>query len=291
MPKTPDTRSLTERVRSVPIWFHSIELVPGVVTPGHKTPEILARELAALRLPHLAGKSVLDIGAFDGFFSFQAERLGAARVVALDHYAWSLELGGHMAEYHDCLRRGVAPAPYHTTRHWRPDTLPGKQGFDLAKEVLGSRVEDVVLDFMDMALSPTALVARVGGPFDVVLVLGVLYHMEHPMLALERLAALTKPGGGLAVLETEAMEIPDLPEHRMCRFLDAGEAYGDTSNWWVPNAEAVVAMCRRAGFGAARVLTPKPRQRPPGLRGWLGRWVRPRPPTPMHYRLVANAWK
>ena len=45
--------------------------------------------LARLDLPlSLAGESVLDIGAWDGFFSFEAERRGASRVVAADYYSW-----------------------------------------------------------------------------------------------------------------------------------------------------------------------------------------------------------
>ena len=43
-------------------------------------------------LPDLAGKTVLDIGAWDGYYSFQAERLGASGVVALDHYVWGVDM-------------------------------------------------------------------------------------------------------------------------------------------------------------------------------------------------------
>ena len=54
----------------VKFWWHSIDLGQGVVTPGEKTPAVIARELKALRLPDLRGKSVLDIGAYDGYYSF-----------------------------------------------------------------------------------------------------------------------------------------------------------------------------------------------------------------------------
>jgi tRNA (mo5U34)-methyltransferase len=64
-------------------WWHQIELPGGYVTPG---PDHSADKLASLRLPDLRGKTVLDVGAFDGYFSFAAERLGATRVVALDTY-------------------------------------------------------------------------------------------------------------------------------------------------------------------------------------------------------------
>src|SRR2546423_15271821 len=67
-------------------WYHTIDLGQGVVTRGvDNSPERLAR----VHLPSdLSGCSVLDIGAWDGFFSFEAERRHASRVVATDHYAW-----------------------------------------------------------------------------------------------------------------------------------------------------------------------------------------------------------
>ena len=60
-----------------------------------------------------------------------------------------------------------------------------KAGFTLAREALGSRVEDIDIDVMD--LSPERV-----GTFDVVLFLGVLYHLRHPFLALERVASVTR---------------------------------------------------------------------------------------------------
>ncbi len=41
-------------------------------------------------MPDLHGKSFLDIGTWDGWFAFTAERLGASRVVALDHFVWDM---------------------------------------------------------------------------------------------------------------------------------------------------------------------------------------------------------
>lgn len=70
---------MQREVNSVPFWWHSIDLGDGVVTPGYKTPEMLARELDAMRLPDVRGSTVLDIGGWDGFFAFEAERRGAPR--------------------------------------------------------------------------------------------------------------------------------------------------------------------------------------------------------------------
>src|SRR3954462_4571504 len=67
-------------------WYHTIDLGQGVVTKGiDATPVRLDR----IDLPaSLEGLTVLDIGAWDGFFSFEAERRGASRVLATDYYSW-----------------------------------------------------------------------------------------------------------------------------------------------------------------------------------------------------------
>ena len=140
---------LREEVAQVK-WWHQINLGDGIVTPGRNDSR---KHLASIRLPEdLSGKSVLDVGTWDGFYAFEAERRGATRVVAMDSYCWN---------------RGT-----------------GKAGFDLARRALGSRVEDRQIDLLD--LSPETV-----GTFDVVLFLGVLYHLPHPLLCLEKLASVT----------------------------------------------------------------------------------------------------
>jgi len=72
-----DATELRSRVEELE-WFHSIDLGHGIKTPGT---DDSAKKLARLGLPaDLTGKRVLDIGAYDGFFSFAAERAGAAQV-------------------------------------------------------------------------------------------------------------------------------------------------------------------------------------------------------------------
>ena len=95
-----DKRACAEEIiRECPEWFHSIELVPGVITPGRQSAEAEAHKLTALQLPDLHGKSVIDIGAYDGYYSFAAERLGASRVIALDHYVWFADMVEYMKEW------------------------------------------------------------------------------------------------------------------------------------------------------------------------------------------------
>ena len=172
-------------VQSVPFWWHSIDLGGGLVTPGAQPQEFLDARLRSLQLPDMQGKTVLDIGAYDGFYSFAVERLGAARVVALNHYVWSLELPEHIKYWNECKERGIVPELYHNTPHWRPAELPGKRGYDTAHRALDSRVETVVADFMTADVSAL-------GTFDVVLFLGVLYHLENPLQAVRRVFELTR---------------------------------------------------------------------------------------------------
>lgn len=269
MPATRKRRKLTKAAETVPFWWHSIDLGDGVVTPGHKSAELLAGEWAALELPDLRGKSVLDIGAWDGYFSFRAEEHGAARVVALDHYVWSLDLPQQQKYWAECRDNGTVPRQYHTVPElWRPDELPGKVGFDTAHRARGSKVESIVGDFMTMDLERL-------GTFDVVLYLGVLYHMRHPLLALERLARVTRE---LLVVETEAVALPGYEHHAFCEFFESNELNADVSNWWAPNRRGLTAMCRAAGF--PRIESRNDPGSVPPSRDALHR-----------YRLVLRAWK
>jgi tRNA (mo5U34)-methyltransferase len=64
-------------------WSHSIDLGGGVVTPGR--PEITKKlHLEAYNDIDFSGKKVLDIGCWDGLWSFEAEKRAAAKVYATD---------------------------------------------------------------------------------------------------------------------------------------------------------------------------------------------------------------
>jgi tRNA (mo5U34)-methyltransferase len=262
--------TLADQVAAVPFWWHSIDLGDGVVTQGHKSPELLENEWANARLGDLSGKSVLDLGAWDGWFSFAAERYGASRVVALDHYVWKLELTEHGVPGDQPLASG--------------DAVPGRVGFDVAHRALNSRVEPVVADLETADL--TGL-----GEFDVVLFLGVLYHMQNPVSVLRKLRALTR---GLLVLETEAVVIRGYEHTAMCEFYPGIELNNDVTNWWAPNARAVEGMCRAAGFADVTTINGPP-PIPEGSSGWRARVQSARElpdrsdRQPLHYRHLLHA--
>jgi tRNA (mo5U34)-methyltransferase len=284
---------LEEMAESAGFWWHSIDLGQGVVTKGAKTPETLQHELESLRLPDLRGKTVLDLGAWDGFFSFEAERRGARRVVALDHFVWSLDLPRHSQYWCECKERGVAPLPYEDTPNWQPEELPGKRGYDIAHKAIGSKVESVVGNFMTMDLEPL-------GTFDVVFFLGVLYHMENPLAALRRVASLTN---GLAIIETHAIVVPGYEHLEICEFYSSNQLNADVSNWWGPNLKALEGMCRAAGFARVEVVLRRDFVDAAHPKGSLYRKTRRAvghvlrefsliaPLAPGHFRAVVHAWK
>jgi tRNA (mo5U34)-methyltransferase len=244
---------LGERIEAVGFWWHSIRLADELVTPGQKSAALLDYERDRLRIPDLKGRTVLDIGAWDGFYSFDAERRGAARVVALDHYAWSIDREA---------AHGQIPAV------WRPDTLPGKRGFDLAHAALGSNVEAVAGDFMTMDLAPL-------GTFDVTLFLGVLYHLRDPLGGLMRVRSVTR---GMAVIESHAAVIAGMEDRAACEFAENDEVGGDSTNWFIPNAAAIEAMCRAAGFARAELVAGPDED------------LDPAPDEPAYFRAVVHAW-
>ena len=198
-------------------WFHSIE-IDEVVTKGRIPLSNLRGIVEYLRFPKtLKGFTVLDIGAWDGFFSFEAERLGAKKVVAYDLHP------------------------------------PDQTGFSLAKELLHSSVEYIQGSVYDLS---SAI-----GTFDIVLFIGVLYHLRYPLLALDRIWEVTNQYllleshflDNRAVLRDRS-EVPlakidpclsDIP---LFRFYRDDELNSDYSNWFSPNRRAIEDSLWSAGF-------------------------------------------
>ena len=265
--------ALRAAVGRIPLWWHSIDL-GGVVTPGVKTPAILAAELAGLRLPDLRGRTVLDVGAWDGYYSFAAERAGAARVVALDHLVWAAEMSRFTRLWSAVLEElpagRVPPDAVDVLRAselWDPAGLPGRAGFDLAHRALGSEVESVVGDIARDDLAGL-------GRFDVVLFLGVLYHLRDPLGALRWLHALCDD---LAIIETEAIAIGGHPDAAAAQFMGTRKRRDDPTNWWAPTAAGLERWCLEAGFSRVERVS--------------GRLPEPRAGTTTPCRVTVHAWR
>jgi tRNA (mo5U34)-methyltransferase len=149
--KVSELNKLRDEVNSLP-WFHQIDLGDGLITPGRTSGAELRLAADAIFDQNLSGKTVIDIGCYDGFFSFEAKRRGASRVLATDFFIWN----------HDKRCR---------------------KAFELARARVGLDVEDRVIDIHDLSVSSV-------GKFDIVLFSGVFYHLRHPFFTLEAIAKL-----------------------------------------------------------------------------------------------------
>ena len=219
-------------------WWHRIPV--GLVqsqpfyTPGaaQHGPDGSDYATARFGLPlDLSGRTVLDIGAWDGYFSFEAERRSAALVVASD---MALTQPGT-----DRIEKG----------NWGAN-----KGFRLAHHLLRSkvrflessvfRIDEVV---RQAALNTIGDLDEMPYPlaFDLTLFYGVLYHLTEPFLALQKLASVTK---GMALIETaicsgDSMGMELRPGHE-----------NDPTNWWYPTIPCLREMLLRAGFGWTELI-------------------------------------
>jgi tRNA (mo5U34)-methyltransferase len=212
-------------------WYHTIELAPGIKTPGwHDTRPIVGE----VPLPaSLAGKRCLDVGTFDGFWAFEMERRGAAEVLAidiLDPEEWDWPAGSESAVLEAIGRRKGAG-----------------RGFEIAHRELGSsvrRIERSVYDVNEDEL----------GRFDVVYLGSLLVHLRDPVRALERLRSVCD--GTMVVVDgidlLLSIAMPRLP---VATLDGRGRPW-----WWYPNQAALRRLIEAGGFevidGPRRLFMP-----------------------------------
>ena len=115
----------------------------------------------------------------------------------------------------------------------------------VARAALGSRVDYRMLDVDE--LTPQSV-----GTFDHVLFLGVLYHLRHPLLGLERICALTRDTAYVESFVTDSAEAPN-PACTL-EFYEIDQLGGQIDNWCGPTTECLLALCRSAGFARVELL-------------------------------------
>jgi tRNA (mo5U34)-methyltransferase len=198
-------------------WWHTIELAPGVVTPGGWDLRPTAE-----RLPwpgSLAGLRCLDVGTMDGFWAFELERRGAAEVHAID----LVDPARQDAPYHRRLKRDPTPS----------DQLRGET-FRTAAELLGSHVQYHDLNVYD--LDPGDI-----GQFDLVVMGYVLQMVRDPLRALEAVRGVCR--GWVLVLDTVSAPLSLLPAPlaRLC-------ARRGHLEWFVFNRAGLAQALALSGF-------------------------------------------
>jgi SAM-dependent methyltransferase len=208
------------------LWYHTIELAPGVTTPG----QVDLRDVAPKLLPaEMSGKRALDVGTFDGFWAFEMERRGAS-VVAID--VDSLE----SAEWPPVNR----PRLEIRAAEWGMEL---GRGFALASRALGSSVERVTTSVYD--LDP----GRIGGAVDFAFSGAILLHLRDPVRALERIRKTLEPGGTLIAMEPFSLgQTLRNPRRPVAHFQPLSSEF----NWWLPNLASLSAWFWAAGFTRVR---------------------------------------
>jgi tRNA (mo5U34)-methyltransferase len=218
MSPTTDPQELARRIAEVPHWHHRIPITPEVMTPGVQDTQAL---LAQVGMPDdCTGMRVLDIGARDGFFTFEAERRGATEIIALDNVP------------------------------------PEKTGFSVAADLLDSKAQYVTDNVYNLTVERY-------GKFDLVLFFGVLYHLRHPLLALDHIWDVCNRGAQLYVeshMIDEGLVLhdgsfnrldslhADLLELPMVQFYPGKMLGNDFTSTWAPNQVALRGLLESSGF-------------------------------------------
>ncbi len=196
-------------------WYHRIDLGDGIVTPGLTHPgfQKLWNHISTfLDGVDFHGKSVLDIGCWDGKWSFEAERRGASLVVATD----------------DISQR----------------TYGSEQQFKFAQTALDSQT----IYHPHVSVYDIDQVSE--GPFDIILFMGVLYHLRYPFYALAKIRHMLKEGG-ILVIETACMN--DSSRSYMETQLGLNYTiYPDPTTWCAPSILCLREMLESSYFDVKR---------------------------------------
>lgn len=147
------------------------------------------------------------------------------------------------------------------------DSWP-RQGFFLAHELLNSKVEFHHANVYDILPDDF-------GWFDIVFFFGVYYHLKNPILALERIASLTREWAMIeSHVSTPQVQSPELAHKPFWKrvlpqppaslhgsmgasshFFERDELNRDPTNWWVPTIPCLLGTIRAAGFPVAELVS------------------------------------
>lgn len=209
-----------DAVASQDLWYHTIEVAPGVVTPGWFD---LRPVMKHIPWPDVRGKRCLDIATYDGFLAFELERRGAAEV-------WATDLPNH--EDWDWLPRDRAQGVAYL------DAIAGQKGrgFEIAAELLDSKVQRRFMSVYQ--LDPDEI-----GQFDVVVCGSLMLHLRDPVRAIETIRSVCD--GWFLSVEQVSLVFSKVFRKRPLAELRSGD---ERCQWWVVNTAGHRRIVETAGF-------------------------------------------
>ena len=196
-------------------WHHDFEILPGLRTNGSYNPTGMWDEL---QLPaDMSGISLADVGASNGYFSFEARKRGA-RVVAFDF------------------------------RH------KDNSGFGLLQYINGmSDIEHHQVNVLD--ITPKKF-----GQFDIVLALGLLYHIADPYRALANCAALMRERLLVESYCIDCLLPGEIAAQPIMRFISDSQRFpmhghnSDRSNFWGLTSVCLLRMIEDLNLSPVRQI-------------------------------------
>jgi tRNA (mo5U34)-methyltransferase len=249
-------------IEDVQLWYHTLELPGGVLTPGWFD---LRAQVERLPWPDVRGKRCLDVGTYDGFYAFELERRGASEVVATD-------IADHADWDWPAAMRSSASAEL------SPVVGAKGRGFEAARVALDSGVQRVEVNAYH--LDPEEL-----GTFDVVVCGSLMVHLRDPVRALEAIRSVCR--GWFMSVESVSLGLSLRFPRRPLAELRFDER---RCQWWEVNAAGHRRMVATAGFEIARSVGPfiEPfGTGHPSFGGSLERWIPARRGVP-HAALLAR---
>lgn len=92
-----NNQEIIELIEAHPKWYQKIELPNGITTPGRDR----SKTAGAIFPKDLTGKTVLDVGCAEGYFSFEAKKRNADKVVGIDLDIAKLKIAKKFSEFQD----------------------------------------------------------------------------------------------------------------------------------------------------------------------------------------------
>jgi len=202
-------------------WYHNIDLGYGIVTPGvgfHPIWDMIRRTRKHV---DYRGKKVLDIGSWDGMWAFEAERAGAAAVVATEvqYSAYKTFL-----LCRDILESNVLPY------------------YNCSVYDLHSRLDGFLFE------SPSREDVPEDKYFDIAQNFGLLYHLRDPFYGMSQTRSVLKKGG-TAIFETAVILDDPAPYMLLNGYMThAPRVYDDPTTWWAMTIPCFMEMMSSTFF-------------------------------------------